>query len=57
MDLNQNVRADVNTPERKILGIIYGPTHEGDDGVKEGLMNSTAFTRSQTLWRTSKLED
>jgi len=32
-------------------------THEGDAGIPDGIMNSTACTRSQTLWRTSKLED
>jgi len=29
----------------------------GDAGMPDGIMNSTAYTRSQTLWRTSKLED
>jgi hypothetical protein len=29
----------------------------GDDGIKEGIINFTAYTRSQTLWRTPKLED
>jgi hypothetical protein len=29
----------------------------GDVGVPDGIMNSTAYTRSKTLWRTSKLED
>jgi hypothetical protein len=29
----------------------------GDAGVPDGIMNSTAYTRSQILWRTSKLED
>jgi len=29
----------------------------GDAGVRDGIMNSTAYTRSQILWRTSKLED
>jgi hypothetical protein len=29
----------------------------GDAGVSDAIMNSTAYTRSQTLWRTSKLED
>jgi hypothetical protein len=28
----------------------------GDAGVPDGIMNSTAYTRSQILWRTSKLE-
>jgi hypothetical protein len=29
----------------------------GDAGVSDGIMNSKAYTKSQTLWRTSKLED
>ena len=29
----------------------------GDAGVPDRIMNSTAYIRSQTLWRTSKLED
>ena len=29
----------------------------GDAGVPDRIMNSTAYTRSQILWRTSKLED
>ena len=29
----------------------------GYAGVPDGIMNPTAYTRSQTLWRTSKLED
>jgi len=28
-----------------------------DAGVPDGIMNSTAYTRSQILWRTSELED
>jgi hypothetical protein len=28
-----------------------------DAGVPDGIMNSRAYTMSQTLWRTSKLED
>ena len=43
--------------ERKISQRIYGPTHDGDAGVPDGIMNSAAYTMSQTLWRTSKLED
>jgi hypothetical protein len=29
----------------------------GDAGVPDEIMNSTAYIMSQTLWRTSKLED
>jgi len=29
----------------------------GDAGIPDGIMNSTAYRKSQTLWRTSKLED
>jgi len=29
----------------------------GDAGVPDGIMNSTACTMSQTLWRTTKEED
>jgi hypothetical protein len=29
----------------------------GDAGVPDEIMNCTAYTVSQTLWRTSKLED
>jgi hypothetical protein len=29
----------------------------GDADIPDKIMNSTAYTRSQTLWRTSKLED
>jgi hypothetical protein len=29
----------------------------GDAGVPDGIINSTAYTMRQTLWRTSKLED
>jgi hypothetical protein len=49
----------LNTFERKILQKIYGPTHEGGYvDVPDEIMNSTAYTRRQTLWwRTSKLED
>jgi len=30
---------------------------KGDAGVPDGIMKSTAYTMSQTLGRTSKLED
>ena len=57
--LTQMSEQMLNTFERKILRRIYGPTHEGegDAGVPGGIMNSTAYTMSQTLWRTSKLEE
>ena len=56
--LTQTSEQMLNTLERKILRRIYGPTYErGDAGVPDGIMNSTAYTKSQTLWRTSKLED
>jgi hypothetical protein len=29
----------------------------GDAGIPDGIMNYTAYTRSQILYRTSKLED
>jgi len=29
----------------------------GDADVPDGIMNSTPYARSQTLWRISKLED
>jgi len=35
-----------------MYGINPRPTQSLD-----GIMNSTAYTMSQTLWRTSKLED
>ena len=48
----------LNASERKILQKIYATTYEGGDaGVPDGIMNSTAYTMSPTLWRTSKLED
>jgi hypothetical protein len=48
----------LNTFEMKISRIIYGPTHEGGDaGVPVGIMNCTAYTRSQILWKTLKLKD
>jgi len=63
--LTQMLEQMLNTFERKILQRIYGPTQEGgcsqhrrgDAGVPDEIMNSTAYIRSQTLWRTSKLED
>jgi hypothetical protein len=30
---------------------------KGDAGVPDGIMNSTVYIRSQTLWRALKLED
>jgi len=53
--LTQTSEQMLNTFERKILQRIYGPKHE--KGIPDGIMNCTAYTMSQTLWRTSKLED
>jgi hypothetical protein len=55
--LTQTSELMLNTFERKILRRIYGPTHEGDASVRDGIMNCTAYTRSQILWITSELED
>jgi hypothetical protein len=55
--LTQTSEQMLNTSERKILRRLYGQHMRGDAGVPDGTMNSTAYTGSQTLWRTSKLED
>ena len=55
--LTQTAEQMLNTFERKILRRIYGPTQEGDAGIPDGIVNSTVYTRSQTSWRTLKLED
>jgi hypothetical protein len=34
-----------------------GQYKKGDAGVPDGIVKSTVYTRSQTLWRTLKLED
>jgi hypothetical protein len=47
----------LNMFERKILQKYMAQHMRGDDGVPDEIMNSTAYTRSQTLWTTSKLED
>jgi hypothetical protein len=56
LDLNTNVRADAKQVRKENIAKDIWPNMRGDAGIPDGIMNSTAYTRSQTLWRTSKLE-
>jgi len=58
LDLNTNVSSDSkHVCKENIAKNIWPNTRGGDAGVPDGIMNCTAYTMSQTLWRTSKLED
>ena len=50
--LIQKVEQMLNIFEGKILQRIYGPTQEGGHWHRNGIVNSTIYTRSQIMCRT-----
>jgi len=57
-NLDFNIRAGAkHVWKENIAKNIWPNTWGGDAGLPDGIMNSTAYAMSQTLCRTSKLED
>jgi len=52
-----NMEGRINNLKGKYCEEYMAQQTRGVAGVPDGIMNSTAYTRSQALWRTSKLED
>jgi hypothetical protein len=40
-----------------VANCTYHTNSQGDAGVPDGIMSSTVYIRSQTLWKALKLED
>jgi hypothetical protein len=52
-----NMEGRINNLKGKYCEEYMAQHTRGYAGVPDGIMNSTTYTRSQALWRTSKLED